>query len=171
MRNVTNEGKFMESLRAFVDAAPKYLINPGDEKMVERVVRLYESPNLGPDPLVTLPPGEAKLIKEIQEMAAPDLSAHPFFQRVAEISHRRWSDQVQEIIDARNYYIQCDIGATPENRPSEEVLALVRAARKDAPSYEALAKTNLPDNRTNPIRTPAPPSRFAGILQMLKDNW
>lgn len=170
-----NEGKFMKELRAFADAVP-HLVEKEKWRDLEKLFAYYEKPDRPKgDPLLLLPPSEARVLKTAQEWVAPNLVQHPFFLRVAEIAKERWSGDVQSIIDASNYLVQLEIspefGVTPELCPKEEILELVRSARKSAPHYVSLVEKNISGTWASPIRKPEKPARFAGILQFVKDNW
>ncbi len=166
----TNEGKFMDELRAFANAVP-HLVAAEKQKDLEKLVFYYENPSaMKGDPLLSLPPSEARVMKTAQEWVAPSLASHPFFRRVAEISRQRWSEQVEEIICASNYFIQKDLGVSPELVPRSEVLAMVENAGCGQDLRARVIPLGVVHQRSAPV-VERGPSRFAGVLQVFKNNW
>ncbi len=131
----TNEGKFFESIRRFAKKVAE--TSPVDAAGLEDLVNFYAKPDRKTDPLLLLPPSNAKELQQVQRRVAPDLDGHPFFRRVADIATERWGAATQELLDAHRYIIQISISPhiSPLCKPRPEVLQVVRDAKKTAFFY------------------------------------
>lgn len=164
----TNEGKFLESMRLFAAEVAKS--RPVDGQALEKLAKFYENPNRLTDPLLALPPSEAKTLRDVQRKVVPELKGHPFFKRVAEIASVRWSREMQELIDAENYLVQVEMGLDilPEIGPHPEAVKIILDARKAVQT--GIIPTGSPSGAATKVSQSA--SDLASILKAFaKENW
>lgn len=164
----TNEGKFLESMRRFAEKVAES--DPVDASGLEELMKFYAKPGRKTDPLLLLPPGQARALVKVQRKVSPDLEDHPFFRRVADIARERWGREMQELFCAYNYLVQQEIcaGISPEHKPHPEVLQIILDARKAVQT--GIVPTSSPSSAVTKASQSV--SDLASILKTFaKENW
>jgi hypothetical protein len=168
-----HEDRFIEDIQAFVLAVPGFVKKQQREDLARAIGEYDGSATPGDDPLRALDGCEARAILVTQRDVAPELAEHPFFRKVAEIAQNRWSQGMQELIDADNYRIQKDIGANPSIVPRQEVIKILDEAASTAARYaspEYIRRTfALRGSIVHSVKPSA--SQLSAFVHAVKRNW
>lgn len=142
------ESQFFSSVQHFMKfARTEGIVKPGDEKDLEAFIASYGAV-YEDNYLERLCKEDARRLHLLQKEKFPELSEHPFFRDISNLLRLRFGEKTQGVIDAHNYLIQKDLGASPENIPL--FVDVVTKARKEHSSASVAqhAVTQMVDLRS-----------------------